>query len=75
MTSKITYTQEQLELELLKHKNSTFEKILDRLEERIEKLDSKIDSHFHWMVGLMFGIYAMGITGLFGALGKAYNWF
>lgn len=62
------YTREQLDIELLKQKNSTFEKMLERL-------DQKIDSHFHWMVGMMFGIYAMGITGLIGALGHAYAWF
>lgn len=68
MKEQQLYTKEQLDIELIKQKNSTFEKMLERL-------DHKIDSHFHWMVGLMFGIYAMGLTGLIGALGHAYNWF
>ncbi len=66
--SEQMYTQEQLDIALLKQKNSSFEKMLDRFEH-------KLDSHFHWMVGLMFGIYAIGVTGLVGALGHAYGWF
>jgi uncharacterized coiled-coil protein SlyX len=47
----------------------------EQMNSRFQQMDSKIDSHFHWMVGLMFGLYAMGLTGLISALGKAYGWF
>ena len=62
------YTQEQLDLALIKQRNDTFERVLQRIEQ-------KTDSNFHWILGLMFGVYAMGITGLIGALGHAYGWF
>lgn len=68
MTKQITYTQEQLEIELLKNNQSHFFKILERLE-------NKVDSHFHWMVGLIFGLYTISLSGLIGALGHAYGWF
>lgn len=64
----MTYTQEQFDIALLKQRNSGFEKTLERLEH-------KIDSNFHWILGLMFGIYAMGVAGLISAVGKAYGWF
>ncbi len=65
--SQVLYTQEQMDIELLKNNNSHIFKILERLE-------SKVDSHFHWTVGLMFGLYTMGVVGLIGALGHAYGW-
>lgn len=62
------YTQEQLEIELLKNNQGHMFKILERLEH-------KVDSHFHWTLGLILSMYAMGLTGLIGALGHSYNWF
>jgi len=40
-----------------------------------ESLNSKIDSHFRWTTGLIFGLYATGFATLLGAVGKAYHWF
>lgn len=84
--SQAIYTQEQLDIAILKNNQSTISKTLekiehrfDRLEQKVDaqstKLEQKVDSHFHWMVGLMFGLYTMGLSGLIGALGHAYNWF
>lgn len=73
------YTQEQLEIELFKNNQGALMKSLERIEtsinSRLDKLDQKVDSHFHWTLGLIFGMYAMGLTGLIGALGHAYGWF
>ena len=60
------YTQEQLDLALLKQRNSTFEQALIRIEQ-------KVDSHFHWLLGSIFGLYGISITGLIAALCKAYG--
>lgn len=62
------YTQEQMDIALLKNNQTGILKTLERLE-------TKVDSHFHWTLGLIFGMYAMGLTGLIGALGHAYGWF
>ncbi len=62
------YTQEQMDVALLKQKNSTFEQALIRIEQ-------KVDSHFHWMLGCIFGLYGIAITGLLAALGKAFAFF
>ncbi len=68
MSSVKTYTQEQLDIEILKNEQGHLFKILERL-------DQKVDSHFHWTLGLIFGIYAMGVTAIIAALGHAYRWF
>lgn len=79
MSQQHMYTQDQLDIALLKNNQSSFMKSLERIENsitsRLDKLDQKVDSHFHWTLGLIFGMYAMGLTGLIGALGHAYNWF
>ncbi len=62
------YTQEQLDIALLKNTN---EGVLRTLSE----IKNEIKSNFHWTMGLILGMYALGITGLVSALGKAYGWF
>lgn len=68
MTQKATYTQEQLDIALLKNTN---EGILRTLSE----IKNEIKSHFHWTMGLIFGLYTIGIGVLMSAVGKAYGWF
>lgn len=68
MTNTAKYTQEQLDIALLKNNN---EGILRTLAD----IKSEIKSNFHWTMGLILGMYALGITGLISALGKAYGWF
>lgn len=68
MSQAQMYTQEQMDIALLKNNQTGILKTLERLE-------TKVDSHFHWTLGLIFGMYAMGLTGLIGALGHAYGWF
>jgi hypothetical protein len=66
--SELKYTQEQLDIAVLKNNESHIFTILQRLE-------AKVDSHFHWTLGLIFGVYGLALTGLIGALGHAYGWF
>lgn len=73
--NKQTYTHEQLEIAILNNNQSGIAKTLERLENRLDKLDSKVDTHFHWIVGLMFGLYTMGLSGLISAIGHSYGWF
>ena len=75
-------SSEEARIMLLEQKNDDFyqalhrmEKRFDQLDAKIERLDSKVDSHFHWMIGLIFGLYATGFATLIGAVGKAYHWF
>jgi len=65
---QVMYTQDQMDIVVLKTQTTGIMKTLERLEQ-------KVDSHFHWTVGLMFGLYTMGLSGLIGALGHAYGWF
>lgn len=62
------YTQEQLDIAILKNTN---EGILRTLSE----IKSEIKSHFHWTMGLILGLYTIGIGALISALGKAYGVF
>lgn len=62
-----TYTQTQLDVALLKNTN---EGILRTLSE----IKTEIKSNFHWTMGLILGLYTIGIGGLISAVGKAYAW-
>jgi hypothetical protein len=62
------YTQEQLDIALLKNSN---EGILRTLTE----IKAEIKSNFHWTMGLILGMYAIGLTALVSALGDATGWF
>lgn len=62
------YTQEQLDLALLKNTNEGILRTLNRIE-------SEIKSHFHWTMGLILGLYTIGIGALLSALGKVYGVF
>lgn len=62
------FTKDQMDIAIMQTQTTGIMKTLERLE-------SKVDSHFHWTMGLMFGLYTMGISSLVGALGHAYGWF
>lgn len=62
------YTREQMDIELIKNNQGHLFKILERLEQ-------KVDSHFHWTLGLILSLYAVGLTAAIGGMGHAYGWF
>jgi len=66
--SHAIYTQEQLDIAVLKNTN---EGILAAL----QRLEHKIDSNFHWTLALIFGLYTIGLGSAITAVGKAYGWF
>lgn len=59
------YTHEQLEIQLLKQKNEDIYRILN-------KLETNVSSNFHWMLGLICGLYAIGITSFLGSIFKLF---
>ncbi len=67
MSEKL-YTQHELEIELLKNNQGHLFKILERLEH-------KVDSHFHWTMGSISVLYVTLIGTLVTALAKSLNWF
>ena len=63
-----TYTQDQLDIALLKNNN---EGILGQL----KRIETDMKSQFHWTMSLIIGVYVMGVGALITAVGKAYNVF
>lgn len=61
-----TYTEEQLQIELLKQKNEDIYKNF----EHIYKLLDKIESHQKWVLGIM----GSGFIGLLGLLAHGFKW-
>ena len=59
MQNQVTYTQDQLEIELLKNNQSHLFKILDRIE-----------AHQRWILGLM----SSGFIGLLGLMAHGFHW-
>ncbi len=68
MKEKITYSQEQLDIALLKNDQNHMFKILQRLEH-------KVDSHFYWTMGSISVLYVSLIGVLVTALAKSSGWF
>lgn len=62
------YTQNDLDIALLKKEGEIINASFQRLE-------SQLNSHFNWTMGLLVGIYALGFSTLVGAIGHAYKWF
>lgn len=68
MSTEKLYTEDQLQIALLKQSNTG---IIDSL----KRLESKIDSHFHWTVGSISVLYVSLIGTLVTALAKSFQWF
>lgn len=66
--SQPLYTQEQMDIALLKNNNEGILRTLVRIE-------SEIKNHFHWIMGLILGLYTIVGGALLSAVGKAYGWF
>ncbi len=68
MSKEQMYTQDQLDIAILKNTNEGILRTLGRIE-------SEIKGHFHWTMGLIIGLYTIGFGALISALGKANGWF
>lgn len=82
MTEAVMYTQEQLDIALLKQESSTTSVALSRIENelisidskiesKIEKIDSKIESNFKWQLSFMIS----GFVGVLGLMAHGFKWF
>ena len=73
-----TYTQEQMDIALLKSGQNEGTKALERNEslinERLDKIQAQLDSHFTWSRGLFLGLYALWIMALFVVVGHDVGW-
>lgn len=45
----------------------TLEKIAENIDKRFDKMDAKMDSHFHWTLGIIITLIVT-IVGFFGAV-------
>lgn len=69
------FTEDQLRLALLEQSNCGILDNLKKIDVRFDKLDSKLDSHFHWMMGSMSVLYMSLLGTLVTALAKTLHWF
>jgi hypothetical protein len=67
MSEKL-YTHDQLRIALLEQSNTG-------ILETLKRLESKIDSHFHWTMGSISVLYVSLLGILVTALAKSFNWF
>lgn len=68
MNKEIHYTQEQLDIALLKQKNDNFH-------ETMKEIKQEIKSQFHWLMGSISVLYISLIGTLVTALAKSLHWF
>jgi hypothetical protein len=68
MTKEIQYTQEQLDIALLKQKNDTFH-------ETMKEIKQDLKSQFHWLMSSISVLYISLIGTLVTALAKSLHWF
>lgn len=68
MSKEIHYTQEQLDIALLKQKNDSFHETMKEIKEEIK-------TQFHWLMGSISVLYISLIGTLVTALAKSLHWF
>ena len=68
MIEKKTYTHEELRLALLEQSNVC-------IIETLKRLETKLDSHFHWTMGSISVLYIFLIGTLVTSLAKSLKWF
>lgn len=65
MTIQHGYTQEQVDILLLKQRT-------DDIGGTLKEVKSSIQAHFNWTMGSIFGLYAIAMTGLIGTIIKLF---
>jgi hypothetical protein len=67
---QITYTQEQLDIELLKQTQSELFRAINRIDEDLKEGFKKVESHQKWILSLM----SSGFIGLLGLMAHGFKW-
>lgn len=75
MKEQKMFTEDQLRLALLEQSNVGILENLKKFDVRFDKLETKIDSHFHWMMGSISVLYMSLLGTLVTALAKSLKWF
>jgi len=65
------YTQEQLDIELLKQSKDQVGQTLARIESELMQMDKKIEANFRWILTV---IGTVGI-GMLGVMAHGFKWF
>ena len=73
--SEAIYTQEQLDIAILKNNNEGILRVMTDFKSQLTEIKAEIETHFHWTLGLIFGLYTIGLGAMVSAVGKAYGWF
>ncbi len=72
------YTQEQLDIELLKQQSGTMTQTLVRIENELISMDKKIDSNFTWLLSnfkWLLSFMISGFVGILGLMAHGFHWF
>ncbi len=67
-----TYTQEQLDIEILKEKSSRLEMTMERVERRLDAIDSTIKSQFSTTMNYIIGVYGLMLTSILAHIGGVF---
>lgn len=66
MTKQLVYSQEQLDIALLKNSNDGILRSVDNLKQDLRQsmsdIRSEIKTQSHWNLGLMIGLYVIIVT-------------
>lgn len=65
-----TYTQEQLEIALLKQSQSELFRAMDRIDKDLKEGFKRVESHQKWILSLM----GSGFLGLLGLMAHGFKW-
>jgi hypothetical protein len=59
MNQEKVYTEQEMKMAILETHQSHAFKTMDRIETRIDSIETRMQSLQHWTIGLMFGLYAI----------------
>ena len=67
-----TYTQEQHDIEMLKSKTDTIGQTLDRIDRRLDLMDSNMKTQFSHFTSYILGLYGLMLTAIVAHIGGVF---
>lgn len=67
-----TYTQEQHDIEMLKSKTDTIGHTLERIDRRLESIDTNMKSQYSNFTNYILGIYVLMLTAILAHIGGIF---